>query len=222
MAYNLGTVRTRVEQKLDDESFGTTKLNQFINDGQRDILNTRRFTFMETEGTPTTTASSSTLSNYPTDVQTPLSLRIVSPINYATLLTYVEYEDFDESIPNQALAGDNIPQYWRIFNGSIEVYPTADDTYTLKLKYIKNPTELVDDSDVPEIPESFGEILVLAAYKRALEHNDDYDQAQLIQQQIDVQIDTMDERYKRQKGVPHIMRQPWQRRRSVGGRLGGI
>lgn len=46
MAYNLGTIRARVEQKLDDTNFGAAKLNQFINDAQRDILNSRRFTFM--------------------------------------------------------------------------------------------------------------------------------------------------------------------------------
>lgn len=222
MAYNLGTVRSRVEQKLDDESFGVAKLNQFINDGQRDILNSRRFTFMERSSDLTTSVGSALLTGTPTDLQVPLSLRIYEPQNYATLLTYMEYEDFDATIPNQNLVGNTVPQYWRIFNGVIEVYPNADQEFTLKLKYLKEPTELSSDSDVPEIPEAFGETLVLAAYKRALEHNDDYDQAQVIQSQIDIQMDTMDERYKRQFGLPHVMRQPWRRRRSIGGHLGGI
>lgn len=55
MTYNLGTVRSRVEQKLDDTNFGVAKENQFINDGQRDILNSRRFVFMEREATLTAT-----------------------------------------------------------------------------------------------------------------------------------------------------------------------
>lgn len=222
MAYTLATVRGRVEQKLDDTSFGTAKLNQFINDGQRDILNSRRYVFMERQATVTTTQGQDTLNSSPTDIQVPISLRITAPLNYSMPLTYVEYEDFDDYISNQALVGETVPQYWRIFNQTIEIYPTPNDTYTLKLKYVKAPAELTEDSDVPEIPESFSEILVLAAYKRALEHNDDYDQAQLIQQQIDIQAETMDERYKRQYGLPHIMRQPWQRRRSVGGHLGGL
>lgn len=220
MSYNLGTVRSRIQQKLDDTEFTTAKLNQFINDGQRDILNTRRFVFMEREAELTTTSGSSTVTGTPTDIQVPINLRIFSPTDYATQLQYVEYEDFDQFMPNQALAGETAPSLWRMFNLGIEVYPTANDTYTLKLKYIKSPAELAEDSDVPEIPEAFGELLVLAGYKRALEHNDDYDQAQIIQQQVDIQMDALDERYKRQFGEPHIMRTPNRTRRIAGSRFG--
>jgi len=219
--YNLGTVRTRVQQKLDDTSFSTDKLNQFINDGQRDVLNSRRFTFMEREATVTAIIGANTVTGTPVDMQLPISLRITSPTTYANMLNYIEYEDFDVAIPNQNLVGNTIPQYWRVFNNSLLVYPNADATYGIALKYMKAPTELINDSDVPEIPESFGELLVLAAYKRALEHNDNYDQAQVIQQQVDVQVDTMDERYKRQFGVPHQMRTP-NRMRRIGRRFGGI
>lgn len=222
MAYTLSTVRTRIQQKLDDTNFETAKLNQFINDGQRDILNSRRFTFMEREADLQTVIGSSAATGTPTDLQIPITLRMFSPTNYATMMTYMEYEDFDDTVPNQALVGNTVPNYWRVFNGDILVYPNADAVYDMKLKYLKTPTELTNDSDVPEIPESFGELLVLAGYKRALEHNDDYDQAQIIQQQIDIQMDILDQRSKRQTGLPHVMRQPWQRRRSIGGRLGGI
>lgn len=221
MAYNLGTIRGRVEQKLDDTSFGLAKLNQFINDGQRDILNSRRFLFMEREATVQTIVGSSGILNQPLDMQVPISLRVYSPNDYATLLNYVEYEDFDLVMPNQNNVGNTAPAYWRVFNKEINVYPNTDKVYDLRLKYVKEPAELINDTDVPEVPEAFGELLVLAAYKRALEHNDDYDQAQVIQQQIDVQIDTMDERFKRQFGLPHIMRQP-NRNRRAGRSIGGI
>jgi hypothetical protein len=208
MTYNLGTVRARIEQKLDDTNFGVAKLNQFINDAQEDILNSRRFVFMEREADVTTNEGSQTLLNVPTDMQTPLSLRIHTPIGYATVLPYMEYEDFDRAIPNQDYIGNTIPNMWRVFNKDILIYPNPDTAYYLKLKYIKEVTELILDADVPEIPQSFGEALVLAGYKRALEHNDDFDQAQVIQQQIDEFITKMDERYKRQSGTPHIMRLP--------------
>lgn len=217
MSYDLGTVRTRVQQKLDNTNFETAKLNQFINDGQRDIFNSRRFVFMEREASPTTTASSDSLSSLPTDMQTPLSLRIFSPTGNASELTYMEYEDFDRMMPNTALVSPTIPFAWYVFNLTPIIYPRADATYTLKLKYIKSPDELEVDADVPEVPEAFSELLVLAAYKRALEHDDDYDQAQIIQLQIDEQMDKMDGRYKRQTGLPHVMRSPWRTRRSVGG-----
>lgn len=218
MAYQLSVIRTRIGQKLDDTNFGTDKLTQFTNDGQRDILNARRFVFMEREATLTTTSGLDTVIGTPTDMQVPLTLRLYSPVNYATNLPYLEYEEFDTSIPNPSLAGNTVPISWRVFNQTIYVYPIANSTYTLKLKYIKTPAELVNDTDIPEIPEAFGEALVLAGYKRALEHNDDYDQAQIIQQQIDEQLDKMSERYKRQAGRAHVMAQPLR----TNSRLGAI
>ena len=217
MAYNLGTVRTRIQQKLDNTNFDTSKLNQFINDGQRDILNTRRFSFMESETSLTTSSNDDALSTLPTDFQVPLTLRIYSPTNNSSILSYIEYEDFDVVMPNPNLAGTTIPFAWYIFDGTPKVYPKADSSYTIKMRYIKKPTELTSDSDTPDIPEEFSEVLVLAGYKRALEHDDDYDQAQIIQLQVDDKINQMDERYSRQKGLPHIMRQPWRTRRSPGG-----
>ena len=103
MAYNLGTVRGRIEQKLDDTSFGVAKLNQFINDGQKEILNTYRFPFMEREAAVNAIPASETLQNLPTDIQAPLSLRIYTPIGYANELAYIEYEDFDRAFPNPNL-----------------------------------------------------------------------------------------------------------------------
>lgn len=213
MAYNRGTIRTRIQQKLDDTAFDTSTLNQFIDDGQRDILNSRRFVFMEREADVTTTASANTLTGVPTDLQVPLSLRVYTPIGYASALPYMEYEDVDLAFPNPTLSGNTPPSAWYIFNQIPYIYPSADNTYTLKLKYIKDPTELTTDASVPEVPEAFGELLVLAGYKRALEFNDDYDQAQIIQAQIDELMDKMDERYKRQAGNVHVMRQPNRTRR---------
>lgn len=219
MVYNLGSTRSRIEQKLDDTSFGVDKLNQFINDGQRDILNARRFVFMEREADLTTNIGLDSVNGTPTDMQVPLTLRVYTPVGNAIQLQYVEYEDFDRALPNPTSNGTSAPSQWRVFNQDIIVYPLSDVAYTLKLKYIKEPAELVIDSDVPEIPESFGEILVLAGFKRALEHNDDYDQAQIIQLQIDEKVDTMDNRYKRQSGEPHIIANPLRTgRQRFGGR----
>lgn len=218
-SYNLGTTRARIEQKLDDTSFGVDKLNQFINDGQRDILNSRRFVFMEREADLTTTDGLDTVTSTPTDMAVPLSLRVYTPIGNAIPLGYVEYEDFDRAIPNATNNGESAPSLWRVFNKTIYIYPIADAEYSLKLKYVKEATELTDDASVPEIPEAFSETLVLAGYKRALEHNDDYDQAQIIQLQIDEQMDKIDERYKRQSGQPHIMANSWRgHRQRLGGR----
>lgn len=207
MSYDRSTIRTRVQQKLDDTSFDATKLNQFINDAQREILNARRFTFMEREADVTTTSGSTALTGVPTTMQIPLSMKVYTPVGNATFLDYVEYEDIDQRMPNVSIAGNTPPSAWTIFNLTPILVYQADGTYTLKLKYIKTPDELTTDASVPEIPEAFGELLVLGAYKRALLFNDENAKAQLVQQDIDKLTEDLDARSRRQMGTPHIMKQ---------------
>lgn len=189
MTYQLSTVRTRIQQKLDNTSFDSAKLNQFINDGQREILNTNRFPFMESEATATTANGSDaiTYNPVPSDLQQVLSVRVYLPDTKAVTLEMKEYEYVDTLYPNPDLTDPGFPQFTYIFNNTLKVFPRADATYTLKVKYLKRPAELVNDADVPAIPEEFGELLVLAGYKRALEHEDNFDQAQIVQQTIDEQ-----------------------------------
>lgn len=206
MTYNRADIKTRVQAKLDDTSFDSTKLNQFINDAQREILNARRFTFMEREANITTTSGSTALTGVPTTMQIPLSIKVYTPVGNATFLDYVEYEDIDQRMPNVSIAGNTPPSAWTIFNLTPILVYQADGTYTLKLKYIKTPDELTTDASVPEIPEAFGELLVLGAYKRALLFNDENAKAQLVQQDIDKLTEDLDARSRRQMGTPHIMK----------------
>lgn len=206
MTYNRADIKTRVQDKLDDTKFDSTKLNQFINDAQREILNARRFTFMEREANITTTSGSTALTGVPTTMQIPLSMKVYTPVGNATFLDYVEYEDIDQRMPNISIAGNTPPSAWTIFNLTPILVYQADGTYTLKLKYIKTPDELTTDASVPEIPEAFGELLVLGAYKRALLFNDENAKAQLVQQDIDKLTEDLDARSRRQMGTPHIMK----------------
>ena len=214
MSYQLSTCRTRIQQKLDNTAFDQTKLTQFVNDGQRDIFSTYKFPFMEREASLTTTAGQVTVSTLPTDFQSTISLRRYTPSYKAGMLRYVEYEDFDELHPNPTVGDNAIPVEWTLFNKTITVFPKADDAYTLKLRYYKKPAELVNDSDVPEIPEEHSEILVLAGYKRALMHDDNYDQAQVVQQDVDQLAQAMIIRLsKRSTGQVHVIRSPRNLRR---------
>ena len=47
----------------------------------------------------------------------------------------------------------------------------------MTLFYIRKPKTLTQNSDVPEIPEEFSELLILGAFKRILERNEDFDLA---------------------------------------------
>lgn len=175
MAYQLSTVRTRVQNKLDDTNFSASKITQFINDAQNEIFNSYSFPFNEKTASATLTTGTNTFT-LPTDFQAMKALGITAPDNYEIDLTrfYMNYNSFKTAYPDDD-DSSGVPGYWTIFGDTVTFAWLADVNYTLSVDYLKNATELVNDSDVPEIPEAFGEILVTGAYIRALEHNDDND-----------------------------------------------
>jgi hypothetical protein len=216
MAYNLGTVKTRVQRKLDNPSFDSAILTDFANDAQREIFNRYRLTFNERENTAVqSSVGATTLTGLPTDMSLPISFRIFSPVNYAQDLQYLDYEDVDRIYPNRSLIGNNPPLAWFIFNGVPELVNQADQIYTMRLKYIKTPVELINDADVPETPAEWSEVLVLGMTARAQEHDDEYQKGAALRQQMDDLVMDMNNRLRRVTG-PHVMRQPRNLRRIYG------
>lgn len=216
MSYQLSTVRSRIQDKLDNSSFSTSALNQFINDGLREIIIAAKPQYSQLEATYTTSINANTLTTSATDVLVPLSFKLFTPINYAMKLPFIEYQDVDVFYPNVGLLGTGPPIAWSVYSGTAFLVNNSDAVYTLKGKYLQAPPELVNDTDVPVLPVTFSEILVLAGYKRALEHDDDFDQAQVVQQQINSKILDMSSILKPQLGTPHVMRQSSRRRRYPG------
>lgn len=215
MAYNLDTLTTRIQNKLDNTAFNTAILTQFINDGIRDIVIQAKPQYYQAETSYTTTIGANTLTTVATDVLVPISMRTYTPQNYAMLLPFMEYQDVDLYYPNVGLLGTGPPIAWSTFALVPFVVNNADAVYTLRSKYLQVPMELSAAIDVPALPVTFSEIIVLAGYKRALEHDDDFDQAQVVQQQIDSKLLDLSSLAKPQIGTPHIMKQPNVSRRRV-------
>lgn len=202
---------TRVQQKLDDGSFDTPTLINFANDTEREIFNRYRINTQEQEiDTITTTAAVRDLTGLPAAglVGQYISFRIILPVNYSMVIPYIEYEDADVYYPNYNLLGMGPPLAWFIFDGTPSLINRADKIYTLSAKYTIFPTKLTAATDTPNIPEEFSEITVLGMYARALEFNDEYDEATAVRQQyIKLSTDYVDAT-RRQAGVPHTMRRP--------------
>lgn len=218
MAYTVSTVTSRIQRKLDNPSFDAQTILDYLNDYQRELFNKYRMTFMEREvSSLTTSANSTAITGLPTDIQVPLNMRIILPVNYASMLPYIEYEDYYPAVPNTDLLGTGPPSAWTIFNGVPILHAKADVMmYTLAMKYIKTPIELVNTTDVPEIPVDFSELLVLGAYKRCLEHDDSFDLAQIVQLELDDKELAFNDRFRRQHGITHVMRQPNNAGRNIG------
>lgn len=195
MSYTLGTIITKVQNKLDDSGFSSTILTDFANDTQRELCGSRFMPFMEASEDFVLTPGTASIGTLPTDLQIPINLRVTSPPTLATVLEPITADEFDSLYLSNATAVLGSPTQWYPFANTINVYPLPASAITLTLRYYKNPTELVNSSDVPEIPEAFQEVLVLGMYKRALEYNDSFDQSAYITVKMDKLMEDMARRY---------------------------
>jgi hypothetical protein len=207
MAYTLSQLVTDVRGKLDDTNFSSTLIKDFINDTQRYIVNKHHFKFMEDTYTQVLT-----IDDYEyalgADVEVIESLRITSPSGKEVDITdgYLTYIEFDQKHPLPSEDDSNTPDSWTIREDQLFLYPKPDAAYTLTIRYQKKPTTLSSDSDVPEVPERFKELLVLGALVRAHKYNDNYDIAQAEQATLDeLLLDAVSKTYTRQNR-PTIMR----------------
>lgn len=219
MPYTALSLYTRVQNKLDDASFSKAVLLDFLNDTEREVFNRYRINTQEQQiDTITTTAGSRNLSGLPSagTVGQYISMKIILPVQYSTVIPYVAYEDADVFYPNWQLLGQGQPIAWTIFDGTPLLVNAADKVYTLSAKYTLLPTAITGDSDTPNIPEEFSEITVLGMYARALEFNDEYTEAQSIRQQYRQLCADYVDATRRTAGTPHVMRQPRNMRRPFG------
>jgi hypothetical protein len=67
---------------------------------------------------------------------------------------------------------------WTLYANAMRTSAPTDQEYTMTVFYTKTPTKLTQDADIPELPEDFAELLVLGAYVRCLERNEDEDLAE--------------------------------------------
>lgn len=212
MAYDLSYIRDRVlDDKLDDTSFDPDIVDRFVNDAQRSIFNTYELPFAEK-----VFAGLLSIGDYifafPDDYQALQALKIVDPNENRRDITklYMPFRQFNESFPTPANNTAGTPGAWTIHGSRLYFDKPTDQAYTLELYYLKKPTKLEDDSDVPEIPEEFEEALVLGAYYRVLERNEDFDLASYYKNgDYTDELDKMVNRLGlRVKGAPTIVGQP--------------
>lgn len=212
MAYNLSYIRNRVmDDKLDDTAYDPGVIDRFINDAQRAIFNSYELPFMEKvfNGTLPETA---TVVSFPDDYQQLQSMVITSPDTRISDLTdnYLDFRQFNARFPLPENNEPGTPTIWTIYGGKLYLNQPTDADYTLTMFYLKTPTLLTAGEDVPELPSEFEEILVLGAYYRVLERNEDFDQAAYVKQgDYATEVEKMLNRLgKRQSGKTKVMAQP--------------
>lgn len=211
MAYTLSTVRTRVQQRIRDTAYSSSEIDQAINDTQNDVFGEYLLPIMRTSQDYTAVAGTADITNgsgRPTNFSVAIDLIDTSGGREKTI-PYMDLDNLERIYPDPfdtTAHPSSYPQYWTWDGVTPKVFPTPAGAYTFRLRYYKKPTELVNDTDVPETPSEHGEVLVSGASYRILQVKDNYDQAAIHQNKYDELLDKFVQRYSMpQVGTPVIM-----------------
>lgn len=193
MDYNLAGLRQRVlVDKLDDDEFDPNIVDNFLNDTLRDIHNQFELPFQEKIFQGTVPAGS-TMFQLPSDVAIVQSQTFSGVKNFANMK--MRWRDFFRSYPDAANESPAQPSAWTTYAQNILLNAPTDDEYTMTIFYIAKPVTLTANSDVPDLPEEFSELLVLGAFMRIQKRNEDYDLAQETEREYQRQLLNLVNRY---------------------------
>lgn len=197
MEYTLQAIRERViNDKLDDEEFDPGIVDRFINDTQRDIFNQYELSFQE-KIFGGKLPSTSTMFALPEDLSQLQSAVVTDPSNavHDIMGQYVDFRTFNRMHPKPTSREAGAIEHWTLYSGNIILSRPTDIEYELTVFYTKKPTKLELPTDVPEIPEEFSELLVLGAYIRCLERNEDFDLAAYMKSDYNNMLDMLVAKY---------------------------
>lgn len=208
MSYILTDLVTRVRNRIRDSSYDTTEIVDALNDTQYDVFNEYDLPFMEATQTYTVTVNVSDITNgvgLPANYVHAIDLVDTSTGREQTI-PYRQRRASDVENPSQDTQPASYPQYWYKYANTIRLFPKPAGAYTLTLRYYKSPTVLSGDSDIPDIPSPFGEVLLSGAAYRILQVKDQYDQAAIHQNKYDEGLQKMVVKYSQvQTDEPFIM-----------------
>lgn len=196
MDYTLQAIVKRVQvDKLDDDEFDTGIIGDFVNDTQRDIFNQFELPFQE-KIFAGTLPSQATMFQMPDDLALLQRAILTNGTDVQDITDlYMPWRTFLQTYPDPNTNTEGDVTNWTSYAGNIILNCPQTDEQTLTLYYIKKPKLLTLPTDVPEIPSEFAELLVLGAYMRCLEFNEDFDQAAYVKVQYNNLLDLLVTRY---------------------------
>ncbi len=139
-------------QEVLDHGFGSSRYLQFakdkVNEGQLEIAKRFDLRILTTNQTATTSIGTGTIglsSNflriaYVYETTNDDAQLVLSPLPNGNTL-----ENLDRLERGR-------PQHWFVQGSSLLMYPVPDAAYAMVVRYIKQPTTMTADGDVPEIP----------------------------------------------------------------------
>lgn len=176
MAFIFSDLKTKLQTQVGDPNLDDTVAGDALNYTQQEIFGTFDLTLNSGQQTNSVTAGTNVLASaLPTDFQRISSLYISAPAALAEDLTpyFMKIKDFRTKYPNAGTYAGPL-QEWSFWT-SVEFAMNASATVTVKLDYSKTIPYLSAGTDVPVIPQSFEELLILGAKIRIFEQKEDFD-----------------------------------------------
>lgn len=178
MSYIFNDLKTKLQTQVGDANLSASVAGDALNYTEQSIFNTFDLTLNSAQSTGTVLSGTNVLSAaLPSDFQRFVNLRITSPANaVASLKKYFLTPDkFRETFPAAGTTTGPL-SYWTYWTG-VEFSNDADQDYTIAYDYVKSVEQMSDTTDVPTIPQSFEELLILGAKIRIYEQKEDFDYA---------------------------------------------
>lgn len=206
MTYQLSTLVSEIRQRAKDNSFSDSLIISYIQETQDEVLGRYRLPYLEEVLDDAVAASSSEYELDTDEIQVILSLRLVNTSSNQVLKpTYIAYNEFFDTDVQTTTA--TRPELFTLFAKKLYFRYPLDFNYQFSLKYLRRPIQLVEGTNVPDIPVEFKEILVRGGLAGVEEFRENYDIAALHRRKVEDLSEDMVARYTtRQLITPHIAR----------------
>lgn len=167
-----GYTYVELQDEVLNYGFGSTayraRAKRWLNEAQHAVAR-RVFIRDLLTSTTVTTVSGTSVYSLPTDFARLESLVYTAnasplhPVSFQWLDTYT--------------SASGTPSLYALDDLGINLYPTPDAVYSLKLRYQKDPADMSADADIPTLPAAHHDILTSYAVSRAFRAEDDQERA---------------------------------------------
>lgn len=179
MAYIFNDLKTKLQTQIGDANLSTTVAGDALNYTEQSIFNTFDLTLNSAQSTNSVNVDTNVLASaLPTDFQRFVNLRVTSPVGMEDNLKkyFLTPDKFRDQFPAAGVIAVGNLTYWTFWT-QVEFANKANQTYSIAFDYIKSVPLMSATSDVPTIPESFEELLLIGAKIRIYEQKEDFDYA---------------------------------------------
>lgn len=177
--------------EIQDHGFEDTSVERitgFLNDSYYDIASRQPWPFLEKSTTVNTTVGNDTLA-VPADFDKALRLVIDAQ---GQILDPARLDDVTSRFAGN-LNFTGLPFLYYFIGDTVKLYPIPDAVYTVTVRYLAVPAELVNNTDSPILPKKHHRAVVLGALVDAYRMEDDNENASIFEGQFEKRLQTMAE-----------------------------